>query len=309
MSSLVGLSGKLAVLYRKLAHALYGRAALELDHIDQDRRAAGAEPLPLKRGLFSKLADRLLGRTLEKYSARYELSASQRAVLEEKLDDAAIFKTKELFEKRLGVEIAAIAGTSAVSAVLGVALGLLAAPGVGVLALSALFGSLISVGLSARKLHSNLEATAHAAIEELAKEADVSSPLAERASEDQRLRQKKALDSAAAISAKYSARYELDGVERAQLDTLLESLAVLKEKELWDKRLLPTLIAPVARGGSVAATAAAMGLVGPPTAAALVLGALAESAISGVLLYKKLDQALEGAAYAFVLGRGKAAEN
>jgi hypothetical protein len=232
-------------------------------------------------------------RVVEKYAKKYDLGDEDRRLLASRVNDAAIFKERELWEKRLGVELAAIAGTSAVSALAGLALGLIALPGVGVLALSALFGSLISIGLSSAKLRSHLEGMAYSTVRELGLAASGEDP-----------RSKKALGHAEKITNKYAERYKLDERERTGLLTLLESLALLKEKELWDKRLVPTLVAPVARGGGVAAVASMTGLVGPPTAAALVLGAVAESAVSGVLLYKKLDQALEGAAYAFVLGRG-----
>lgn len=305
MSSAVGLGAKLAVLHRKLGHALQGRAALELSQIEEQRRKNGQPSIGLEKGFAGRLAEKIASRLVKKYAQEYGLDDRQVALVSERVQGAATSKKRELWEKRLGVEIAAITGASAVSAAAGLALGLIAAPGVGLLALSALFGSLVSVALSGRKMVSNLEATAHATIEELARDADPASQLAERAGNDAHLRQKKALETADRITGKYSARYALDAVETKELSALLESLALLKEKELWDMRLLPTLIAPVARGGSVAAVAVMAGLAGPPTATALVIGALAESAVSGVLLYKKLDQALEGAAYAFALGRGK----
>lgn len=301
MSSLTNLTASLAVIYKRLAHALFGRAALEVSRIDEQRRENG-EPVaaPKKKKLHQRVADWFARRVIEKYAAQNQLDPQQRALVERSVNEAALTKTTELFEKRLGLELAAITGTSAISAALGVIFGFIAAPGVAVLALSAAFGSLISIGLSARKLHSNLEGEAYAAVEQLAKHAPPDSALAINASKD-RARERMALKAAEEIADKYAARHQLDPESHAQLKALLEDLAHHKEKELWEKRLLPTLFAPLTRGGSVAVSASMLGLVGPPAVTALMIGALAESAVSGVLLYKKLDQALEGAAYAYVL--------
>lgn len=306
MSSLTNVTASLAVIYKRLAHALFGRAALEVSRIDEQRREHGElAPAPKKKKLHQRVADWFARRVIEKYTTKNQLSPEQRALVERSVNDAAVAKTTELFEKRLGLELAAITGTSAISAALGLCFGFIAAPGVAVLALSAAFGSLISIGLSARKLHSNLEGEAYAAVEQLAKDAPADSLLAVNAAKD-RARERKALKTADEVAAKYAARYELDPEQHAELESLLEDLAYLKEKELWEKRLLPTLFAPLTRGGSVAVSASMLGLVGPPAVTALMIGALAESAVSGLLLYKKLDQALQGAAYAYVLSTAAA---
>lgn len=298
MSSLTSLTSSLAVLYKKLSYALFGRAALEVSRIEEERGTAA----PKKRKIFARIADWFAGRVVEKYAAKNQLTDEQRDLVQRTVNDAALAKTCELFEKRLGLELGAIAATSTLSAVLGLAFGLIAGPGVAVLALSAGFGALISTALSARKLYSNLEGEAHSTVEQLAKAAPPDSALAINAAKEG-ARERKAQISAREIAWKYTQLYELGGEEHAELTLLLEDLAHLKEKELWDMRLLPTLIAPLTRGGSVATAASLLGLVSPPAVTALIIGAMAESAVSGVLLYKKLDQALEGAAYAYVLSR------
>ncbi len=297
MSSLTSLTTSLAVLYKKLSYALFGRAELEVHRIKEQRTDVAA---PKKRKLHQRLADWFARRVVEKYVSKNELTEEQRHLVERTVTEAGVAKTCELFEKRLPLELGAIAATSTLSAVLGLAFGLIAAPGVGVLALSAVFGSLISIALSTRKLYSNLEGEAHALVEQLAKEATPDSLLAQNSAKEGS-RERKAQSTAVAIADKYRARHELSDAQHKELRSILEDVAHLKEKELWGMRLLPTLIAPLTRGGSVAVSASLLGLVGPPAMAALMIGAVAESAVSGVLLYKKLEQALEGAAYAYVL--------
>jgi hypothetical protein len=300
MSSLIAIGAQLAVLYRKLGHALYGRAAVEVSRIDRER---DAEPLDRKKGRLHRLVERWAERVVKKYAARYGLDDAQRALVATKVEEAALSKKVELWNKRLPVEVGASVGASVITAFAGVALGLIAAPGVGVLALSALFGSLISVGLSVRKLRANLEATAYAEVQALAQD-DPESKFALQVALEERAGVRSACRAAERVGEKYAVRYSLTPNERSELEAILESLARLKEKELFEQRLLPTLAAPLARGGSVAAVASMIGLVGVPTATALLIAAVAESAASGVILYKSLNPALEGAAYAYVLERG-----
>ncbi len=298
----VGLGGRAAVVYKKLEHALEGKAAVELSKIEKARGVQPAEP-----SRVDKVAHKMAARTVEENAERYGLDEAQRAHLAEAVAETRINKVEELWHSRLPVELGSLAATAAVTAGVSVGLGVMGALGAVIMGAGAVVGAAVTVGFAFLKLRSALEGTAHAVVEEFAPHAPEGSPLREVA-EVEGAREKKALESAARVRDKFVERHKLTPAQATELDKRLTKAAHLKRKELWDHRLGPTMASPLGRGSAVAGFAGAVSGGDPTAVVGALVGSVAEAAVSATLLYRQLESALEGTAYAYVKSLRSAAQ-
>jgi len=289
----VGLGGRAAVVYKKLGHALEGRAALEVSKLERARGVAPKEP-----DRIEKLSVRMASATTEHHAERYELDPAAKEKVAAAVDEARISKVEEVWRSRLPVEVGSIAATAAVTAGVSIGLGVMSAAGAVVLGAAAVVAAGFAVGFALLKLKAAMDGTAHSVLEDLAPHAPEGSPLHGVADVDS-AQEKAALETATKIKDKFVEKYALTPPQAEELDRRLQKAAHLKRKELWDGRLGATMVSPLGRGSAIAGFAGSIS-GDPAVAAGAIIGAVAEAAVSGALLYKQLESSLEGAAYSYV---------
>lgn len=292
---LVGLAGQGVVGHEMLGHALEGRAALEVIRM---QRARGEEP-PKKKGLIERLTQKIAGGVGARATKAYELDPEQQKVLTSAIEDARIQKGREIIDRKTPMEIGSLVATAAATIGACVGLGLVGPAAAVVMGASAVIAGLATAGLSLWKLRAALEGAASAQVQEIAAQSPEGSPVREKVAQSARERERRALEAASRIGDEFAQRFGLDDEEKRVLQSLLKRVAHQKHKELLGERLAPTLAAPLGRGAAVA-TIAATAVSSPALVASVVVGSVAESAVSTALLYKQLDSALEGTAYAYV---------
>ncbi|MCK6544986.1 hypothetical protein L6R52_03905 [Myxococcota bacterium] len=291
----VGLAGQGIVGHEMLGHALEGRAALEVIRM---QRARGEEPVK-KKGLLERLSDKMTRGVEARATKAFALDPEQQRELASALEDARVQKKREILDRKAPMELASLGATAAATIGACVGLGLIGPAAAVVMGASAVIAGLASAGLSLWKMRAALEGAASAQVQEIAAKAPEGSPVREKVAESARERERRALESARRIGDEFAKRFGLDDGDTRVLHALLKRVAHQKHKELLGERLGPTLAAPLGRGAAVA-TIAATAASSPALAASVVVGSVAESAVSMALLYKQLDSALEGAAYAYV---------
>jgi hypothetical protein len=251
IASGVAIATSVVVLYRKIGSALDGTAYAFL---------IGIGAAPERKGLLARDAKRAATKTIESYTAHFELTAPQRAKLAGAVHEARHTKLVEFYDARAKVELAAIATTAVGSAGIAVAAGL-----TGPIALGAAgaFGTgmmAFNAFLLHQKMRGALEGAAQAAIQSLVERGELESlprvPL--RQWSRQRLR---------VVVEQATRRYGLSDDEKEELSRRLDLMRENKLRDFWQRRPASVLPTPLAHAGMIAAAGMATGSIDPLDAA------------------------------------------